>query len=124
MEEIKEYSGFATPSFTLEGSDLFESGNVVDTYSTTEDGSKLIVGSWSKSVIDGLFHIYLTKPVTELMLDRERLVWEKTKISDEDADNYRRSLAEASPEEKTSPNNHLPKKQMVLDPETKTFKLL
>jgi len=126
IDGVKKYNGFATPSFILEGSDLFDEGKIIDKYSETEDGSKLLIGWWNKSVMDGLIHMQLHKPVTELMLEREREVVLQSSISDEESNNYKRSLAEASEshsEPKTSYNN-TPKKQMVLDPVTKQFKFM
>lgn len=127
MEENNnvKYSGFATPSLILEGSDKSDRGYIIDPYAKTEDKGGLICGEWSKGFNDGLIHIYLVKPVAALCDEREGWVDKQTLLKEpiscevpvgtEVEGTIQQSIREPTPQ---------PKKRLVLDPETKQFRLI
>lgn len=125
VEDNKEvdYSGFATPSLILDGSDTSDRGSIIDKYSKTEEQDGLICGAWSKG-LDKLIHIYLVKPVAALCDEREGWVAKQTLLK-EPISYMPLPGAEIEtshpPKQKATP---LPKKKVVLDPETKQFRLV
>lgn len=116
---IKEYNGFATPSFICEGSDTDSSGDVYDQYSTMEDGSKLVVGKWTKGFQDGLIHIWLIKPVTTLCEERQEWAAEKTLLREPIDYPILQETRAVKPKPVVTP-----KKQVVYDHKTKQFRML
>lgn len=118
-----EYDGFATPSFICEGSDIEKRGSIYDEYSTLPNGSKLVVGQWSRGFQDSLIHIWLIKPVT--VLCDERKEWAASKTLLKEPINYSSPLTAEIVTINEIKSKHIPqKKKMVLDPETKQFRLI
>lgn len=116
-----EYSGFVTPSLILDGSDTKDRGSIIDTYSKTEEQDGLICGAWSRG-LDKLIHIYLMKPVAAMCNEREEWV-AKSMLLKEPISYMPLNGAEIeAPLKQKAPSP--PKKQLVLDPETKQFKLI
>jgi len=119
-----EYSGFVTPSLILDKSDTDNRGNIIDKYAKIEGQDGLLCGSWSKGFEDGLIHIYLMKPVPALINEREEWVMKQMLLKE--------PISYMPPPEqgvgvtgrtkqKTPPQ---PKKRLVLDPETKQFRMM
>jgi len=80
ITEPKDYTGTSEPSLKLEDSNEHTFGLVVDIegyLGDEESGS--IVGMWSKSPVDGCFHLWLMKAV-DAMVD-ERIQWWAQRIS-------------------------------------------
>ena len=121
-EEVR-YEGFATPSLILDGSDTSDRGSIIDKYSKTEEQDGLICGAWSKG-LDKLIHIYLVKPVAALCDEREG--WVAKQILLKEPISYMQG--EGVEFEGVTPTRQkptpLPKKRVVLDPETKQFRLV
>lgn len=120
--EDKEYSGTSTPSLVLEDSDHSNFGLVKDTEGniTWRPGEGLIVGQWSKSPIDNCYHLWLEKSV-DVMCD-ERLLWWMRVITEREAREQPIQIEDGTI--KRNKYIHIPKQKMVLDPETKQFRLI
>ncbi|GAI15176.1 unnamed protein product, partial [marine sediment metagenome] len=118
------YEGFVTPSLILEGSDTSDSGNIIDQYAKTKEQDGLICGKWSRGFEDKLIHIWLTKPVAAIIDEREGWV-AKSMLLKEPISYMPLNGAETEGLEpvkrKATPK---PKQRVVLDKETKQFRLV
>lgn len=122
MVDKKEiiYDGFVTPSLILEGSNINNSGNIIDPYAKTEEQDGLLYGAWSIGM-DKLIHIYLMKPVA-VMCD-ERFGWVNKKVLlKEPIPSVTYTNTEGKISNKKSPTTK-PKQKVVFDPVTKQFRL-
>jgi len=120
-----EYDGFATPSFICVGSDTESKGDIIDPYATLPNNERLKVGVWSKGWQDNLIHIHLIKPVEELMNERQEWINKKLFLTKEQIEEYSKMpLPELRTGEERKPTIKQPKKQMVLDPVTKQFRMI
>ena len=128
VEEAKnevEYDGFATPCFICVGSDTSNKGDIIDPYAKLPEGSRLKVGMWSKGWQDNLIHVYLLKPNEELMNERQEWIDKKLLLSEEQIEEYNQTPRPELPlNEEHEKHISTPKKKVVLDPETKQFKLI
>jgi len=116
------YNGFVTPCLILEGSDTSDRGNIVDPYAKTEQQDGLLCGAWSKG-LDKLIHIYLVKPVAAICNEREEWV-AKQMLLKEPIDYAPPPETEELSGEKNQKTSPVPKKKLVLDPDTKQFKMM
>lgn len=120
-EKEVEYDGFATPCLICEGSDTKNRGHIIDPYSKIEEQDGLLCGEWSRGM-DGLIHIYLIKPITALINERQE--WVMKKILLKEPISY---IQPAGTEIETSVLKQKPtpspKKKVVFDPVTKQFHL-
>ncbi len=122
-KEVK-YEGFVTPSLILEGSDTSDRGNIIDKYAKTKEQDGLLCGKWSRGFEDGLIHIWLTKPVAAIINEREE--WVAKSMLLKEPISYMPPVGaeieglEPVKQKATPP----PKKKVVLDPETKQFRLV
>lgn len=118
------YEGFVTPSLILEGSDKSDSGNIIDKYAKTEEQDGLLCGKWSRGFEDGLIHILLVKPVAAICNEREEWVAKQTLLK-EPISYMPLPGSEIETQEplkqKAIPK---PKQRVVLDSETKQFRLV
>ncbi len=113
------YEGFATPSLILEGSDKSDRGSIIDEYAKTEEQDGLLCGKWSKGFQDGLIHIYLVKPVAAICDERHEWAAKRTLLKEPVTLNYPITEPETGTREPPKP-----KQRLVLDPETKQFRMM
>ena len=123
MSNNVEYSGFATPSLILDKSDKEDRGSIIDKYAKIEEQDGLICGQWSRGFEDGLIHIYLVKPVAAFCDERKEWVAKQTLLKEhiDYAPPVGAEMVSSETRRKAIPT---PKKRLVLDPETKQFRMI
>ena len=124
--EYSYYSGFATPTLLLEGSDTKEKGYIIDTESsiTAKDAQGLMCGWWNKGWNDDLIHLCLCKPIAAICDERQAWINQQTFLKEPISMDYSASdTPEENPRERKP---HLPtrKRKLELDPETKQFRMV
>ena len=109
------------PSLILEDSDHSTFGLVKDTQGdlTWKSGEGLLVGQWSRSPLNGCYHLWLEKSVDAL--HDERLQWWRRVIAEREA---RELPGEVKGVIKRNRYTPAPKRQVVLDPVTKQFRMI
>jgi len=122
-EEEITYDGFVTPSLILVSSDTLNKGMIIDKYAKTKDQDGLICGAWSRGWEDGLIHIWLTKGTAAICNEREE--WVNKQVLLKTPFDYMPPAGAGAEttgiKQKPIPS---PKKKMMLDPETKQFRMM
>ena len=118
----KDYVGGKQPSIVLEDSDIKDSGLIRETEGLLdwEPGQGLIVGTWTKG-IDNRYYLWLEKSV-DAMCD-ERLKWWIERHEELDRQ-FQESISGLNTSSRHREHNLSPKREVILDPETKQFKML
>lgn len=125
--EYSDYTGFATPSLVCFGSDVGNRGYIIDTESNLkmEGAQGLMCGWWSKGFFDDNIHLYLCEPVAAICDKRQGWINKQMLLKEPISVEHGYSTEGAPVKQpRSKPEKKPMKKTLVLDSETKQFRLI